>query len=744
MHARLILRSLLAAPALAAAGGLLFTSAPVRGIDLGRSRLVAAEPFAPGMADSCTWEVAAPDAPASQGPSAGPSRSATRTADGTETAFEGQDCRAPGCRDAEARKPIRKIEDPYAGFSAIALDLVRDEVVLVDEFDFDILVYDRLAATPPAARRTEPKRVIGGPRTESQYVSGVHVDPKNGDIYAVNNDSVVGLNVYARTAQGDVPPSRAFHSPYGAFGMAVDEDRQELLFTVQHDGAVVAWPKAARGEDRPTRLLQGDRTQMGDPHGIAIDPKNRLMFVANYGTSRLAVPGPLGTHASTSTPRIPNWPAGNLWPRTGGPGYRHEIVPGTGRFGPPSITVFPLGASGNVAPLRVIQGPNAQLNWPTGVAVDADRGEIYVTNAVGDSVNVFRSDAQGDAAPIRVLKGPQTLLKNPTGVVVDPAHDEVWVTNFGNHTATAYRRNASGNAAPVRIIRSAPLEAPTTLISNPYSVAFDSTRNEILVPNCVAHPRIAAYTALADKNATPVRIIEGQATLLNRTVHSIAYDAMHDEIVVQSNIGQAILTFRGGAKGEEAPIRVIRGPKTGLRDPEKIFVDPVHHEIFVINMTIKDEILVFDRRANGDVAPIRVLKGPDTRLNADFGAVDPVHDVIVVGGRHGLSIYDRTAEGNTKPLRVISGPKSGVSRAGKLTVYPPTGKIIANAGAGGEDDDGGFIGVWSIEDNGDVPPLWILRGPGGGLTVDPRNKTVITSSKPLNAVLSYSLPELFQ
>ena len=76
-------------------------------------------------------------------------------------------------------------------------------------------------------------------------------------------------------------------------------------------------------------------------------------------------------------------------------------------------------------------------------------------------------------------------------------------------------------------------------------------------------------------------------------------------------------------------------------------------------------------------------------------------------------------------------------------MYPPTGRIIANAGAGGEEDDGGFIGVWSIDDDGDVPPLWILRGPGGGLTVDPKNKTIIASSKPLNAVLSYYIPEMF-
>ena len=68
-------------------------------------------------------------------------------------------------------------------------------------------------------------------------------------------------------------------------------------------------------------------------------------------------------------------------------------------------------------------------------------------------------------------------------IAADPVNGEVWVANFGNHTATAYRWDANGNVAPIRVIRSAPLDAPTTLISNPYMLAFDSNRDEILVPN---------------------------------------------------------------------------------------------------------------------------------------------------------------------------------------------------------------------------------------------------------------------
>ena len=63
--------------------------------------------------------------------------------------------------------------------------------------------------------------------------------------------------------------------------------------------------------------------------------------------------------------------------------------------------------------------------------------------------------------------------------------------------------------------------------------------------------------------------------------------------------------------------------------------------------------------------------------------------------------------------------------------------------------DKSFVGVWSIDDSGDVPPQWTIAGSKGalrqprGLTLDPKNKTVIVSDKYLNAVLTYSFPELF-
>lgn len=108
---------------------------------------------------------------------------------------------------------------------------------------------------------------------------------------------------------------------------------------------------------------------------------------------------------------------------------------------------------------------------------------MFVANDMGNDILVFPATADGDVAPIRVLKGRKTLLKNPTGISYDDVNNELWVANFGNHTAAVYNPTSSGNAAPLRVIRSAPAGQPTPESGNPSSVAYDSKREELLVPN---------------------------------------------------------------------------------------------------------------------------------------------------------------------------------------------------------------------------------------------------------------------
>jgi len=375
--------------------------------------------------------------------------------------------RASGDAD---REPIRMIRDTYPTYSAVAVDVERNEMVLQDENLFQILVYDRTANTPPTATMTEPKRVIGGIDTHIEFNCGLYVDQKTGDIYSVTNDTIDTLTIFSREKRGNVAPTRELYTPHGTFGIAVDEGREEMYLASQHANSVFVYRKMAQGDEKPLRTIVGGKTEMEDPHGIAIDTKNGWIFVSNHGHGR-PPDGAIG-------PGGVGWGLQGLNPTEGEAGTQSG-----GYFRPPSITVYPLQGNGDVAPLRIIEGPRTLLNWPSNMYYDPDHEELFVANDADDSILVFSGRAQGDMAPIRVLKGPKTGLKNPTGLFIDTKNQELVVSNMGNHSATTYRRDANGDAAPLRTLRAGPLGMPALAIGNPGAIAYDFKRAEFLVPN---------------------------------------------------------------------------------------------------------------------------------------------------------------------------------------------------------------------------------------------------------------------
>jgi len=276
----------------------------------------------------------------------------------------------------------------------------------------------------------------------------------------------------------------------------------------------------------------------------------------------------------------------------------------------------------------------------------------------------------------------------------------------------------------------------------------------------VDHPQIAAFARLAGENTPPVRSLEGQKTLISRTMHGFGFDQLHDEICVTSPLAQAILSFRGGADGEEAPLRVIQGPHTQIKGTagggnDKVSVDPANNEIYIPIDTAK--ILVFDRTANGDVAPKRVLGGPDTQIRGVSAvAVDPIHNILAVNSGGSMLIFARTAEGNVKPKAVIRGPKSGMASISSFQIYAPKGLIIAGCEAAVASS--ASICAWSVEDNGDVAPRWkipvrqLTGFAPSGIALDPAHKEVILSAagqrvRPprgiMNTVITFSWLEIF-
>jgi DNA-binding beta-propeller fold protein YncE len=117
------------------------------------------------------------------------------------------------------------------------------------------------------------------------------------------------------------------------------------------------------------------------------------------------------------------------------------------------------------------------------MSLDAATGDLYVANDVGQSLVVFHGTDQGDVAPARVIKGARTGLSYPTGVFVDSKNKELWAANLGNSSATVYPLGADGDVAPLRTIRSAAADKRSLRFGKTQALAYDSIREQILVPN---------------------------------------------------------------------------------------------------------------------------------------------------------------------------------------------------------------------------------------------------------------------
>jgi DNA-binding beta-propeller fold protein YncE len=356
-------------------------------------------------------------------------------------------------------QPIRKLEDPFPSFNGIAVDSTNNVAMLSDSNRKSMLLYDR-ASGDRSGKETKPLRQVIGPRTLLGYIAGLAFDANRREIYTVNNDIEDSLMVFSYDSEGNQKPQRALVIPHGSWGISLSRSRNELTMSVQDgsNNAVVTYDRDAKGFDPPIRVLHGRNTLLADPHGIFVNDRDNELVVANWGSWNVT----LGRYTTATRDPIE--------------------LPG-GSFREPSIAVFDATAAGDVKPLRMIQGPATQLDWPTGIDVNLDADEIVVANNTDDSILFFHRQDSGNVKPSRVIKGSKTGVNRPIGVAVDAKNNELWVANFGDHTALVFDLNAKGNASPKRIIRNAPKGTPTSGFGNVQTLAYDPKRDELLVPN---------------------------------------------------------------------------------------------------------------------------------------------------------------------------------------------------------------------------------------------------------------------
>ncbi|PYU36277.1 MAG: hypothetical protein DMG31_01490 [Acidobacteria bacterium] len=357
--------------------------------------------------------------------------------------------------------PIRTIADPYPAFNGIAVDAANGIVAMSDPNRKSLLLYDRIRGASQG-EASLPIRQILGPDTFLGMIAGIILDPQREEIYTANNDIEDTVVVMPYGASGNVKPRRVFSVPHQSWGLALGNVADQIAVTVEVQNTIVFYRRQVKGVEAPVRIIRGQATGLADPHGIYWDESHNEIGVANHGNFRGVVKNTGGGCA---------------------PSFVVEDEAEAGESRPPSIRIFAANAKNDAKPLRVIQGSRTGLDWPMGIAYDAQHDTIVVANNGDSSVLIFGRNSDGDVAPLRVIRGDRTGINHPMGVAVDPQKGEVWVSNWGDHSALAFDSAVRGNVAPKRIIRSAPAGTHTPGFGNPMALAYDSKRDQLLVPN---------------------------------------------------------------------------------------------------------------------------------------------------------------------------------------------------------------------------------------------------------------------
>jgi len=290
-------------------------------------------------------------------------------------------------------------------------------------------------------------------------------------------------------------------------------------------------------------------------------------------------------------------------------GVAGEVAPGgktaarpaipAGVAATPGVLLFPLTASGNVAPSAAITGTSTALDFPTSSAFDAS-GNIYVTNLDSNSVTVYAAGASGDIAPISTISGTNTGLNQPEGVALD-AKGNIYVANFGpgGGSVTIYSAGASGDVAPLSTI-----SGSSTNLGSPFGIAIDA-EGKIYVAN-VNGVGVTVYPAGANGNVNPV------ATLSLKGAAGVVLNASNN-IYVSINASAptpSVIVYPAG--GGTTPIATISGNSTTLMNPDGIAVD-AGGNIYVADLGV-DGVLVFAAGANGNIAPAATISGSNTQI----------------------------------------------------------------------------------------------------------------------------------
>lgn len=291
----------------------------------------------------------------------------------------------------------------------------------------------------------------------------------------------------------------------------------------------------------------------------------------------------------------------------------------------PRIAAFARWANGNIAPSRAIQGQGTKLSRTIhGLDYDPVHDEIVAPVYEGGAVLVFRGGATGEEAPIRVIQGSNTKLLGPQTAVFDTRNNEIVIGDPASGTVLAFDRTANGNVAPKRILR-----GPKTGLLETSGVAVDTQHDLLLVSNRGAsHDRtgIFIFNRTDRGDVAPKGVIAGHETGIGRS----------RQITVDPPRGKIYLGVQATNYHAERPYREER-PRPDYSWANRRDDGVKNRNIPSWTGDAHGFVGVWDITDRGNVPPRAVIKGGLSRIIDCGGVVVNPEKGIVISADGGQS-----------------------------------------------------------------------------------------------------------
>ncbi|MBV8630057.1 MAG: hypothetical protein JOZ83_03980 [Silvibacterium sp.] len=277
---------------------------------------------------------------------------------------------------------------------------------------------------------TAPCQIIHGPQTTLTTANSVSVSI-NGYLHVLQFLTNGTIAVFLPEAHGNVAPNR-IESVLNNDLTAETTDRKVNDFVLSSRDSDAAISVTERATTRAEFAFIAPGISVAS--ALSVDKDDNLL-VGGWDTAGNALVETLETSTSLGAPAVVRQltgPATGIFPAdvpAFGIGYSTMSIAADPENGElyvytnspqqniQKILVFPQGASGNVAPSRVISGPLTRIGPPSPVFTNkiavASDGRLYVSEA-NETILVFAPGAHGNVPPAQIIQD-STIGTTPVG-----------------------------------------------------------------------------------------------------------------------------------------------------------------------------------------------------------------------------------------------------------------------------------------------------------------------------------------